>query len=794
MAQKRAIASFGWATLLLLLACKANAQVPDFVIYNGNTPLTGNQPVAEVYYGQTYAFSVRMASGGESGYKWSWCEDNQKLCPEGESYSFLVSQNISGDLRITVKAEKGSEFREKYFTLRIISTYVVSFNPDGGLPAPQQQPVLANNRAGEPAAPAKAGYNFLGWFEDGANLPFNFASLITKNITLTAKWELIRYTITYNDRTTSWERVYTVIDPPVPMPQRKDTCGYKFEGWFDNPNFSGLSYINDFIPANNLSNKTFYAKWPPKELQMPSADLLDYSIPVTCEYNGSECSLLVKEKQTNECEIGEYKVLYEGSDAPPKDVGEYKLSVRFDGSDYYIAANIDLQGMLKIEKKSLTGPFVLDFFVENKDYDGTQHATVRNPAFRDGFPSYCFPEEGTDYSIAAEFESKNAGANIPVTMDFKWLPNAPVRNNCSFNENNVVFYRENISATINKANLNFDIIAPEIYRLSSPGAFKPRVVPDFVSEESIIWEYKKESETEFSDVLPYAIGSWQVRAILEETDNYYEARVVKSFAVTRGSSEAVVHRIKFKETGFEKDASLSSENKAYFVAGSENCGIENAVVQIEVAEPDIKLKNKDGDPPNRYCEEDPYCEEECTGSEECYMRHYIPVAFGKPGLDTIVYSLYSTDGIFSEQNILIIETPVPFDSVVKQKWNNTLYVNNNPQTNGGYSFTDFTWLQNDKEVSILQFYSAGPKSTDKLETSDIYIVQMYYLKNNEKLRISTCEGSPKIMAAPVRSEAAFKKQVLGIDGKTASAGAKIYNSKGCAVSGNAPGIYLVEEK
>ena len=50
--------------------------------------------------------------------------------------------------------------------------------------------------ASAPAAPEKKGYAFGGWLKDGE--PFDFASPVNESIRLTANWNIVTYTITYN--------------------------------------------------------------------------------------------------------------------------------------------------------------------------------------------------------------------------------------------------------------------------------------------------------------------------------------------------------------------------------------------------------------------------------------------------------------------------------------------------------------------------------------------------------------------------------------------------------------------
>ncbi len=67
------------------------------------------------------------------------------------------------------------------------TTYTVNFNTDGGNYIPSAQ-VQQNQTVAEPTPPTKDGYTFAGWYKQGSNNPFNFATKITSNITLVARW------------------------------------------------------------------------------------------------------------------------------------------------------------------------------------------------------------------------------------------------------------------------------------------------------------------------------------------------------------------------------------------------------------------------------------------------------------------------------------------------------------------------------------------------------------------------------------------------------------------------------
>ncbi|GHT22550.1 hypothetical protein FACS189430_04500 [Bacteroidia bacterium] len=88
----------------------------------------------------------------------------------------------------------------------------------------------------------------------------------------------------------------------------------------------------------------------------------------------------------------------------------------------------------------------------------------------------------------------------------------------------------------------------------------------------------------------------------------------------------------------------------------------------------------------------------------------------------VTYTVRSTDG--SEQtHTLQIESRFAFADLVGTMFNNVIYVNNNPDNNGGYTFAAYQWYRNGQSIGIdQQYYSAGPARTDQLDPAADYSV------------------------------------------------------------------------
>ena len=113
-------------------------------------------------------------------------------------------------------------------TGEVIGAYTVTFQSEGGSEVASQ--IRANTPADQPADPTKEGYTFIGWYSGESE--WDFETPVTADLTLTAKWQINRYTITFDtaggSEVPSITQDYgTAITPPA-APTR---TGYTFAGW-----------------------------------------------------------------------------------------------------------------------------------------------------------------------------------------------------------------------------------------------------------------------------------------------------------------------------------------------------------------------------------------------------------------------------------------------------------------------------------------------------------------------------------------------------------------------------------
>jgi uncharacterized repeat protein (TIGR02543 family) len=699
------------------------------------------------------------------------------LKPTREGYDF-DGWDFNFNTPITQNTPVNAKWKPKIYT--------VSFNVSTVPP----QTVEYNQKATEPSPdPTRTGYDFNGW-------DFNFNTPITQNITINAKWKPKTYTITLNPQGGRFSRpadayksaTYNEAIGALPAPIKD---AYEFKGWFTEE--TGGVKIDSSRVYSYTTDTVLYAHWEFVKGSPPTASMLQTTppLPFSLTYSGRQAEPVeITKREDVYGEFGKITTLYNGKPERPRDAGTYKISANIEASEDYAAALVENIGSFTISKRSVALS-IKQALVKDKEYDTQTKAEVTSLVFETG---NCEANTGlcgsdivspNDYELNANFEQQDAGENIPVKIAVYWLQKELYKNYIL----STSLY--STTANIKPAKTILKINVPEIYELSNTQDLQDIIEvttnPFINKNRDIAWKYKWEKAAEYSDTHPNRVGNWTVRAYIESTNNYTGAEDIGAFLVTRGSATTVVHGIGFdEETPFKEDAALSTPQKKYYVKDYEpsGCKINSVKIKVEVKEADIVLKV--GKIPKIPV---PLLEKNIGIFTHTFEKQ-------EPGLDTIAYSFYSLDGIYEEDNFILIERPIHFDSVTVQKWNNLFLVNNNTQKNGGYNFTGYQWFKNGEPLpkDTLQFYSAGPYRTDTLDTEDKYSIQMNYAKGDEQFRISTCEGNSKRSKAnPAASNSAFKKQTLGINGKSAKLGAKVYNSKGERSNGTAPGVYLIEE-
>ena len=150
-------------------------------------------------------------------------------------------------------------------------TFDLNGHPDAKNP-PASHLVNHGQPVTEPSpAPEEYGYTFGGWYKKQTcpnDSKFDFTTPITDHITLYAKWEINKYTVTFDFNTgkPSTPKTEEVeYGNPVSEPTKPTHTGYTFGGWYtDQACTDGKEFTFDADGKSTTpitDNTTLYAKW-----------------------------------------------------------------------------------------------------------------------------------------------------------------------------------------------------------------------------------------------------------------------------------------------------------------------------------------------------------------------------------------------------------------------------------------------------------------------------------------------------------------------------------------------------
>lgn len=156
----------------------------------------------------------------------------------------------------------------KYQKLEVVNSFVtVSFETNSDQKI-DSKVILQNSKIDCISLENKKHYRFLGWYIDLECITeFDFNKPITSDITLYAKWELIRYQTLYKevDGTLIYEQITaSSMKHSKPIDPTKE--GYTFVGWYIDSNLEVEYEFGHYLN----SDTTLYAKW--EEIILKSND------------------------------------------------------------------------------------------------------------------------------------------------------------------------------------------------------------------------------------------------------------------------------------------------------------------------------------------------------------------------------------------------------------------------------------------------------------------------------------------------------------------------------------------
>jgi len=122
-----------------------------------------------------------------------------------------------------------------------ISSFMVTFNPNGGSVSPATRAVAGGARVGDLPIPTRPGFAFRGWFSNpNGGIQYNATTVVNSNMTFYAVWYRPNYAITFDSAggapvSPAMQSITpgTRIGALPPAPRRQGgTLGQRFVGWY----------------------------------------------------------------------------------------------------------------------------------------------------------------------------------------------------------------------------------------------------------------------------------------------------------------------------------------------------------------------------------------------------------------------------------------------------------------------------------------------------------------------------------------------------------------------------------
>ncbi|TDS58821.1 MBG domain-containing protein [Myroides indicus] len=351
-------------------------------------------------------------------------------------------------------------------------------------------------------------------------------------------------------------------------------------------------------------------------------------------------------------------VNYTGNDRT--DAGSYTVTAEIDGGNNY--EDLTLTAQLTIEKASIEGITLDD---ASFTYDGTAKSLMIAGTLPTGTSVSYTNNDQTDagsYTVTAEIDGGTNYEDLTLTA----------------------------TLTIEKATQKLTFEALAVLLLEEASDFQLAAHSD--SGLAVSYSYTYESENPSATVTPEGWVSLQhagvivITAFQEGNENYLAAEPVNR-KLRIESRDASIHRLIIEGEIFETLSSVM-----YY---TQQCDALSNEVRVEI---------------------------DTEYGAWVSPSHNFVIATPRAGIYRQSVEVISENGEVVRQYEIVVNRPFAFEDIVVQKFDNTLLVNNNPATNGGYRFIGYQWYRNDKPVGNEQIYSAGSSLEHLLEETATYRV------------------------------------------------------------------------
>ena len=249
--KKEGYTFLGWYT-------KADVKVSETTKINQDIDLYAKWNA--VIYNISYDLDGGSVTGNPSTYT---IESNDITLknPTKEGFTFLgwIGSGLSSPINY-VTIYKGSVGNRNYKATWTPINFTIIFNANGGIIDGNSQTITTDGMVGKMPSVTKKGYTFLGWYING-NQKVSETTKVTSNLTLTAKWQINEYTITYDldgGSVTGNPLKYNVESNEIQI-VKPNKSGFTFIGWIG----SGLTtpVINLVIPKGSTGDRAYKATW-----------------------------------------------------------------------------------------------------------------------------------------------------------------------------------------------------------------------------------------------------------------------------------------------------------------------------------------------------------------------------------------------------------------------------------------------------------------------------------------------------------------------------------------------------
>lgn len=217
------------------------------------------------FQGSPAALRLYVRTSGES--EWKLVKDFPNTT-SGEAFTTLdenLTASVKGRQVVELRLELESGFTD-WVCLRNLgieaaySTVIVKFMDGETSLGTNAKQVKGGRFTPLAEEPTKAGYEFLGWYLDGALQNPAAETVVTSPLSVYAKWRLLTYALSYANLEGAEHanpESYTVEDEVVLEPAER--AGYKFLGWFAEADGSGEAVTG--LAKGSTGERTLYAKW-----------------------------------------------------------------------------------------------------------------------------------------------------------------------------------------------------------------------------------------------------------------------------------------------------------------------------------------------------------------------------------------------------------------------------------------------------------------------------------------------------------------------------------------------------